>query len=105
LARTQRTYGAFKAPLGPATIATSLASVEVRPPEADRLMRCEPGVQCRSRDDGAGRVGHPLDGRTGACPSRRAEATLLVSPTGKGYLTVLGSSWDDFVFWLRGIFS
>jgi uncharacterized membrane-anchored protein len=32
-------------------------------------------------------------------------ATLLVSPVGKGYLTVLGSSWDDFVFWLRGIFS
>jgi uncharacterized membrane-anchored protein len=32
-------------------------------------------------------------------------ATLLVSPAGKGYLTVLGSSWDDFVFWLRGIFS
>lgn len=32
-------------------------------------------------------------------------ATLLVSPAGKGYLTVLGSSWDDFVFWQRGIFS
>jgi uncharacterized membrane-anchored protein len=32
-------------------------------------------------------------------------ATLLVSPAGKGYLTVLGSSWDDFVFWLRGLFS
>ncbi|NUP47814.1 MAG: hypothetical protein HOW97_10965 [Catenulispora sp.] len=32
-------------------------------------------------------------------------ATLLVSPAGKGYLTVLGSVWDDFVFWLRGVFS
>jgi len=28
-------------------------------------------------------------------------ATLLVSPAGKGYLTVMGSVWDDFVFWLR----
>ncbi|WP_194921567.1 putative cytokinetic ring protein SteA [Catenulispora rubra] len=32
-------------------------------------------------------------------------ATLLVSPAGKGYLTVLGSLWDDFVFWLRSSFS
>jgi uncharacterized membrane-anchored protein len=32
-------------------------------------------------------------------------ATLLVSPAGKGYLTVLGSLWDDFVFWLRGLFT
>ena len=32
-------------------------------------------------------------------------ATLLVSPAGKGYLTVLGSVWDDFVFWLRSWFS
>src|SRR4051794_1109566 len=32
-------------------------------------------------------------------------ATLLVSPAGKGYLTVLGSLWDDFVFWLRSCFS
>jgi uncharacterized membrane-anchored protein len=32
-------------------------------------------------------------------------ATLLVSPAGKGYLTVLGSLWDDFVFWLRSWFS
>ncbi|MEY9863318.1 putative membrane-anchored protein [Catenulispora sp. GAS73] len=32
-------------------------------------------------------------------------ATLLVSPAGKGYLTVLGSLWDDFVFWMRSWFS
>ena len=32
-------------------------------------------------------------------------ATLLVSPAGKGYLTVLGSLWDNFVFWFRGLFS
>jgi uncharacterized membrane-anchored protein len=32
-------------------------------------------------------------------------ATLLVSPAGKGYLTVFGSLWDDFVFWLRNWFS
>jgi uncharacterized membrane-anchored protein len=32
-------------------------------------------------------------------------ATLLVSPAGKGYLTVLGSLWDDFAFWLRQLFS
>ena len=32
-------------------------------------------------------------------------ATLLVSPAGKGYLTVFGSVWDDFVFWLRSWFS
>jgi uncharacterized membrane-anchored protein len=32
-------------------------------------------------------------------------ATLLVSPAGKGYLTVLGLVWDDFVFWLQGLFS
>jgi uncharacterized membrane-anchored protein len=32
-------------------------------------------------------------------------ATLLVSPAGKGYLTVLGSVWDNFVFWFRGLFS
>jgi uncharacterized membrane-anchored protein len=32
-------------------------------------------------------------------------ATLLVSSAGKGYLTVLGSVWDDFVFWLRSWFS
>ena len=32
-------------------------------------------------------------------------ATLLVSPAGKGYLTVLGSLWDDFGFWVRGLFS
>ena len=30
---------------------------------------------------------------------------LLVSPAGKGYLTVLGSLWDDFVYWLRSWFS
>jgi hypothetical protein len=30
---------------------------------------------------------------------------LLVSPAGRGYLTVFGSSWGDLVFWLRGIFS
>jgi len=70
-------------------IATSLASVEVPPPEADWRW---------TRRSSLGRT-------HGGCPSRRAEATLLVSPTGKGYLTVLGSSWDDFVFWLRGIFS
>jgi hypothetical protein len=28
-------------------------------------MGCEPGVQRWSRDDGAGCVGHPLDGRAG----------------------------------------
>ena len=32
-------------------------------------------------------------------------ATLLVSPAGKGYLTVFGTLWDDFTFWFRGLFS
>jgi uncharacterized membrane-anchored protein len=32
-------------------------------------------------------------------------ATLLVSPAGKGYLTVAGSLWDEFVFWVRSWFS